>query len=172
DVSVGHLHRRRLSLPCVADGGMSVRRRARLIAPVDLRLFLLGPLLDGGVGLLQPLAYFFGILILGVAARLLGGVAPALEVLPHGSHRHVDAVLLGDQFRYRLAGPQRRSDPQAFRVLVVEQLLDVGGLLVVESSTRTWGASRAVMGKGVDATLGISAPPSGDGLPGHAKEVC
>src|SRR3954447_18648907 len=84
---IRHLDRRRPPLPRITTPRMLVGRRARLVAPGDLRILLGRPFFDGRVGLFQPLAHFLGVLVTGMAARPLGGAIPPLEVLPDGPNR-------------------------------------------------------------------------------------
>ena len=106
--TIRHLDRRRPPFPRITAPRMLVGRRAGLIAPGDLRILLGCPRFDGRVGLPQPGADLRGVLVAGVAARPLGRVAPALQVLAYGPHRQQDAALDGE-----LAGPpdqRRRPD--------------------------------------------------------------
>src|SRR5262249_56484508 len=94
------------------------------------------PPLEGGMAPLPPLGDLPGVLVLGVAARRLGRVAPPLEVFADGPHRHVDPALLADQVAHRLAGPHRGGDAQLLGAVVVDQVLDVAGPLRREGPPR------------------------------------
>ncbi len=77
-----------------------------------------------------------------------------------------------DQVPHRAAAPQRRSNPQFFGALLIEQLLQVGGLLVIKDSAGAERSSGPLVGQRVEAALGIRAPPARNRLPGHAEQVC
>src|SRR5262249_6387456 len=123
------------------------------------------------VRLLQPLGDLVGVLVLGVAARRLGRVAPPLEVLADGPHRHLDPELLTDQVAHRLAAPHRGGDAQLLGAVVVDLILDAAGLLVRERPAGAHGAAGPVTGEGLQAVIGIGGPPSRDGLAGDPEHL-
>src|SRR3954467_970701 len=74
----------------IALAGVMVGLDTRFIAPVNLCPFFGCLPFHPRIASLQPLADFFGVLVVGVAARPPGGVAPAFEVFAHRPHRHAD----------------------------------------------------------------------------------
>src|SRR5207249_4829707 len=105
EVRVRHFDLCRLPLPRVAVTRVLIGSGAGLIAPVDLRGLLRGPLLDGRIGLFQPLPYFLGVLLPGAAARSLRGITPTVEVRAHGPHGQVDREPLANQVTHGTAVP-------------------------------------------------------------------
>jgi hypothetical protein len=106
-----------------------------------------------------------------VAAGLLGGVAPALEILPHRSHRHRDAILAADQVLNRTPGPQRTGDAKLLGAVVDDQVLEAPGLLVGESTASADRSSGAVTRQSVRSLLDGGRPPPGDGFPRDTEQV-
>ena len=170
DVGIGHLDPRRPPLAGVTPSRLLVGRRAGLVAPVDLRILTGGPPLDRRIGDLQPMADLLGVLILGMTARHLGSVAPPLEVLADGPHRHVDPVLLADQLGDGPAGPQRGGDPHLLGAFFVEDRPQPCRLPVVEGTTGADRAAGAVAWESFQAMINVGGPPPRDGLPGEAKQ--
>src|SRR5262249_57910464 len=113
----------------------------------------------GGEAPPPPLGDLPGVLVLGVAARRLGRVAPPLEVFADGPHRHVDPALLADQVAHRLAGPHRGGDAQLLGAVVVDQVLDVAGLLVPEGPPRAHRAAPPLARGRPPAARGARPPP-------------
>src|SRR3954452_10530449 len=106
-----------------------------------------------------------------MTARLLPGVTPAFEVLPHRPHRHRDTKLLGDQVAHGTPRPQRRSNAELLRSFAAEQLLNVAALLVREGAAGAERAPATFMREGADALVGIGRPPAADRFAGHTEEV-
>src|SRR5690349_828919 len=150
-MAVRHLHGGGLPLAGVAQARVLVRRHAGLVAPEDLPALAPDLGFDVRVGLFQPGADLLGVLLAGVAARPLGGVAPALEVLAHRPHGHGDAELPGDQVADGTAGPQRGGDAQVAGTVAVNEVLDLASLLVVEAAARAERASGPLVGQGVES---------------------
>ena len=57
-----------------------------------------------------------------------------------------------------------RSDPQVFRVVLIEQVLDVAGLRIGKETSRAEGATGAFLRKGIDSPVGVGGPPAANGL--------
>ena len=68
-------------------------------------------------------------------------------------------------------GPGCRSDPQVFRIVLIDQVLDVAGLLIGEEPARAEGASGALLGKSVESPVGVGRPPAANGLARDPKQV-
>jgi hypothetical protein len=106
-----------------------------------------------------------------VAARHLDRIAPAFEILPYRPHGQLDVELPADQVADRGATPQGRSDPQVFRVVLIEQVLDVAGLRIGKETSRAEGATGAFLRKGIDSPVGVGGPPAANGLAGDPQQV-
>src|SRR5436190_612644 len=119
-------------------------RHRGLIAPENVCPFYPGFPGQFRVGLVEPLVHFFGVLVSGVASGLLGGVAPAFEILAYRPNRHRDAVLVADQVLNGPAGPQGTGNAQPLGAVVVDQVLEVLGLVVGQSATGADRTSRAM----------------------------
>src|SRR5271166_1109020 len=143
------------TLAGVTPSRLLVGRRAGLVAPVDLRILTGGPRFDRRIGDLQPMADLLGVLILGMTARHLGSVAPPLEVLADGPHRHVDPVLLADQLGDGPAGPQRGGDPHLLGAFFVEDRPQPCRLPVVEGTTGADRAAGAVAWESFQAMINV-----------------
>jgi hypothetical protein len=141
-----------------------VNRHADLIATDNLPTFAPGLGFDVRVSLLQPGAESLGVLLAGMAARPLGAIAPAIEILAHGPHRHVDAELLAHQVTDGTPGPQRGGDAQLGGTVAVDEMLDMAGLLVVECAARAQQTSGPLVGQGVEALAAVGGPPTADRL--------
>src|SRR3954451_24698359 len=107
------------------------------------------------IGLFQPLPYLLGVLLAGVAAWLLRGIAPTLEVRAHGPHGQVDAELLADQVAHGAAGPQGGREAQIFGAGAVEEPLDVAGLLIGQQAPGAEGASGPLLRQRVQPPRGV-----------------
>src|SRR5215216_4665575 len=142
-----------------------------LVAPEDHRLFFLCLPFDVWIGFLQPLADFFGVLVVGMATWLLGGVAPAFEVFANRPHRHQYAILFVDQLAHRTTRPQWRLDAQFGRTVLVNELLNVFTLFICQCSARTQRTSSPLIGKPVQPVGLVRTPPPGDGLTSHTQHL-
>jgi hypothetical protein len=107
--------------------------------PEDRRLFLPRPGRDRRVSRFQPLAYFLGIFVAGVAAGPLGREAPTLEIPAHGTDGQDAVELLANQVRDDATRPQRRDAVQLLRTVGAQQRLDAVALLSGEGTARPKG---------------------------------
>src|SRR5262249_45292797 len=130
-----------------------------------------GPRRDGRVGLAEPGPDFGGVLVPGLAAGPLGGVAPAAAVRADGPHRPGAGTCAADQSAHGTTRPERRGDTQLFGGRRVDALLEGGGRFGGQGTARTAGAAGAVGGQRVHAAGGVSGPPAGEGFAGDAAEV-
>src|SRR4051794_22307805 len=144
----------------IASPGGAGAAHAHLVAPMDLAPFFLGPFGDLRIGLLQPLFDLLGVLLARLAKRLLGRVAPATQVLPHGADRQGLAGPLVDQVADGPARPQGTGDARLLGGFAVEYLLNPGPLLLIEQAARALGATRAVLRQPLGARGLVSGPPA------------
>ena len=90
----------------------------RLIAPVDLRVFFFGALLDLRIALVEPLLHCNRRLLIGAADRILRRETTALEILAHATHRKANAALTFDQKHDGGPRPQSEIELQLLGALV------------------------------------------------------
>src|SRR4029077_20459163 len=105
-----------------------------------------------------------GVLLVGLPHRLLRGVAPAPQVLPHGSNRQPDADPLVDQLADGVSGPERRGDPQLLGGLGLDRLPDALFLVLVEEATGADRSSGAIPGERLTTPAVVPGTPAGDGF--------
>jgi len=95
----------------------------------------------------------------------------ALPRPPEEWIRQEDAALLMDQVTDGATVPQRRGDTQVFGCFLVQESLDVAGLLVGEESARTEGTPGPLMWQRVESVGCVGRPPAADSLPRDAEQV-
>jgi hypothetical protein len=113
---------------------------------MDLPALLRRPLLDRRIRPLQPFGDRLGILLVRLPHGPLRREAPPPQVLAHGPDRQPEADLSVDQLPNRLAGPERRGDPQPLRGLGLDRLPDASLLPPVEDATGADRSSGAIPG--------------------------
>jgi hypothetical protein len=101
----------------------------------------------------------------------LRGIAPPLEVRAHGPHGRVDAELLADQIAHGAAVPQGGRDAQVFGAVVVEERLDVAGLLIGQQAPGAEGASGPLLRQRVRPLRGVGRPPTAHRLARDPEQV-
>ncbi len=103
---------------------LTITAYPRLIAPMDLRPFLLGSVRYGPILFLQPLLDRGGALFIRLLRGLLGGEAPTLEIGADRSNRHPNPILKLNDLLHRLTCPQGKGEFQLIRGVVGDQLLN------------------------------------------------
>ena len=79
--------------------------------------------------------------------RRVAGHASGFAPATRGPHCQLDVELPADQVADREATPQGRSDPQVFRIVLIDQVLDVAGLLMGEENSPSRGGVRGAAWK-------------------------
>jgi hypothetical protein len=171
DMGLGHLHRRPFPLAGIARAGVVVGGHAHLVGPEDLRTLTKRLNFNGRVGLQQPLLHLVRVLQPPLPTRFLGGITPAVEILPHGPLRQGDAKLLLDQLTHRTSSPEGVRDAQGLRQVVIHTLLDAEGLVIGQQATHTERSPRPGTRQRGRAVGGVSRPPAADGFMADPEQV-
>ena len=106
----------------IAAAAHVVRAQAGLVTPEDHAAFCLGPRRDRRVLPPQPAPHRGRVLLVGPPQRLLGGEAPARQVVAHGAHRQPHPAALPDQLPHRRPAPERKRQAQLVRRVPADQL--------------------------------------------------
>src|SRR5918992_1809925 len=162
-------HHRSLPFSTPGPSYLVVRPGPHLIAPVDLRPFLLGLFLDLRVLLQKPAPYRSWVLFISTAGWLLGSKAPPLEVSPHRPLGERQAQPPLDQFPYCLSSPEKKGQPQLVWRVAAHQLQHHSCLLLIKGRME-----RSPLGTRVSpylTLLAVKPHPPGHCAPGHTKEL-
>src|SRR4051812_27087217 len=170
EATAGHTQLGGVLGPGIAAAVLAGRTHPRLIPPVDLGVLLGGTPFDLGVGLVQPLRDFLGVLPVGLANGLLRRVPPAAQVFAHGADRQPLAGLLLDQLLNGRAGPQGRGDAHLLRSLAVDEVDQGQFLFLAEQPPGGNRATGARARKGRLPALLVADAPAGNGLLPQAED--
>src|SRR5262245_44167602 len=170
-VTARDLFHGRVARPGIAPTTIVIHADALLVTPKDLRPLGCCPFHYGRIRLLQPTPHLLGVLLAGLARGALGRVSPTAQVGAHGADGQRDSALLLDQRGHGTTGPQRAGDAKFLGLAAVQDLLEVGCLVVAEEAPRAERSAMASLRQGLQTALVVSGPPTADGFARNAKEV-
>ncbi len=166
----GYPHNRRLTSGRKATSNGCVRPHTHLITPLDLGVFCLGHLLDGGIFLFNPMLHFLGTLLKSLTSGLLRCKTPLLQVAPHLMNRITNAKPLLDKLTHCLTRPQIEGQLQLVWMPVSNQVHYGGTLPRLKLASPTGTPSRFGL-QAFFATFTIGSQPTRNGTTAYSENL-